>query len=267
MSAWLDLLARVLHPARPTLAWCADEAGRHARERRPIAEARARAVADCVARIEAARADVFEANDGVVTGRMTALEAEWRSLSRRADRDGDAMDLWARIAPLAWRDQKKWRVGDPARYADAAIALASDVAGVETAEAAIDALRKMLPLPSRTRWCFDDGTDVDIRDLLATPLLTARGRLHARDGARFAEEGATELMNRVHADARERLPERPRLATSLAHAAFVDTVWAITMADEPSPTAALFALWRTGYTIAWIDAAAVTLAIPTAALT
>jgi hypothetical protein len=262
MNDWLAALEHVHRPARGALARCCEEADRHARERRPINEARARAVAECVARIEAARADVFAAKDGVVSARMTQLEAEWRRLSRRADRDGDAMELWARIAPPAWRDQKKWRAFDPDRYAEAAIALASDVSGVEAAEAAVDALRRVLPIPALTRWCFDDATPFDVRALLAEPLRAATERLASRDGGPFALARASLLETRVHEAARARLPEA--LARGIAHAAFVDAVWNAARIGEPSPAAPLRALWRTGYTIAWIDARAVTLAIPSA---
>jgi hypothetical protein len=264
MTSWLAAADHVLRPARPALASCCEAADRHARARRPITEARAQAVADCVSRIEAARADIFAAKDGVVTARMTELEAEWRRLARRADHDGDAMELWARIAPRAWRDQKKWRVGEPERYADAAIALASDPLGVGAAEAAIDALRRAcsaFSLPRRTRWCFDDGTDFDVRTLFEAPLRSATERLASQDGGHFALARAEQQKTRVYEAARERLRERHALAGAIAHAAFVDAVWTAAM-RSPSPALPLRALWSSGYTIAWIDDRVVTLAIP-----
>jgi SAM-dependent methyltransferase len=45
-------------------------------------ETRAQAIADCVRRIEDARAAVLATNDGVVTARMTDLEREWLTLVR-----------------------------------------------------------------------------------------------------------------------------------------------------------------------------------------
>jgi hypothetical protein len=107
-DSWLRLIDGVLRPARPRLEGCLRERERHLETRRSFEEARARAIAQCEARIEAARAQVLAANDGVVTSRMTELEREWRRLSR-PDPDAGLMDLWARVAPPAWIDRKRWR--------------------------------------------------------------------------------------------------------------------------------------------------------------
>src|SRR5262245_39454376 len=117
---WLKLVDGVLRPVRPRLEFCVRERERYIAERQVAADQRTRAVAACVARIEAARAEVFAAGDGVVSTRMTALEREWRALSR-SDDDGTLMDLWARIAPSTWIDRKRWRDADPASRVDAAV--------------------------------------------------------------------------------------------------------------------------------------------------
>lgn len=92
--------------------------------------ARAKASADVVRRIEDARARVFDANDGVVTEKMTRLEREWRLLQRR-DPDDGLMDLWARIAPAHWQDRKMWRDESGDARLDLAVALAADVDAID----------------------------------------------------------------------------------------------------------------------------------------
>jgi molybdopterin synthase catalytic subunit len=62
---------------------CLRERETHLAERRLFAERRAQALASCEARIEALRAEVFAAKDGVVSLRMTDREREWRMLARR----------------------------------------------------------------------------------------------------------------------------------------------------------------------------------------
>src|SRR6187549_1515597 len=107
-DAWLHLLDSVLRPGRPRLERCLRERERHLEAQRAVAEDRARAIARCEARIETARARVFANNDGIVTSWMTELEREWRRLARR-DPERGLMDLWARVAPPAWIDRKRWR--------------------------------------------------------------------------------------------------------------------------------------------------------------
>ena len=184
-EAWLRVVDSLLRPARPRLAECRAEAERMAQA---FASERARAVADCERRIEALRAEVFAAKNGVVTASMTALEREWRRLSR-GDRDGELMDIWARIAPRSWVDRKRWR---DAPQLETAVLLAADPEGVEQAEDAIGG--------ARVRW---------------RPL-----------GEDF--EGMPELVGghlldeTVQAAVLARFPERPHLARAVALAARVD---------------------------------------------
>lgn len=162
-----------------------------------VAKNRARALAECEARIEAARADVFAARDGVVTANMTALEREWRRVSR-GDREGEAMDVWARIAPSAWLDRKRWR-GTPEPM-EAAVLLAADIDGVEVAERGF----------ARVSW-RPLGTDWD-----GMPALVER----ALGSAGLVDET-------VHAAMLARFPDRPHLARAVALAARADsrTYW------------------------------------------
>jgi len=156
LGTWLPVLDRVLRPARPDAERCVREGERHREARRIIEGARAASLAECAGRIERARAAVFAANDGTVPRLMTDLEREWLTLAR-TDPDGVLMDLWARIAPRSWHDHKRWRGSDAAAQLDAAIALASDVPGVEAAESAMGALRSSLGawgtrIGARVRW-------------------------------------------------------------------------------------------------------------------
>jgi len=227
-DSWLELVDSVLRPARPYLERCVREREQHLAARRSAGDERRRAVAACEARIEAARADVFSAKDGVVGARMTTLEREWRLLSR-TDPDAGLMDLWARIAPPAWIDRKLWRGSEAAARLDAAIALAADPDGVDAAEAAIAVLRKTsaTPIGPRIRWRMLTS------DFECTTTLL----------------GDQPLDPRVHDHALSRLPERPALARDLARAAFVDA-------------RALGQLWRTGYVLSALDASGVTIEIP-----
>src|SRR5450432_1499541 len=129
-DTWTEILDRVRRPARPHLELCMRERERHSAARQRLAEERARQIARCVQSINALRNAAFASNDGVVTRRMTELEREWRRLTRE-DPDAGLMDLWARIAPPAWVDRKKWRDSAPAARLDAAIALAADAENVD----------------------------------------------------------------------------------------------------------------------------------------
>jgi hypothetical protein len=269
LEPWLKLVDGVLRPARPRLGRCAGERERYLAARQAAADARSRAVADCVARIEAARAEVFAARDGVVSARMTALEREWRALSR-SDEDGALMDLWARVAPSSWIDRKRWRDADAARRVDAAVALASDVEGVEAAEAAIGALRRALAqwntsVACRIRWRPFAGDFEGTAELLGPPLRAAREALSVRDGARLALEGARKIEREVERAARARFPERAVLARALAHAAYVDVVWrAASFAPEANPVTPLRRLWQSGYVLSALDARDATIELPLA---
>lgn len=251
-EAWLEVVDRLLRPARPRLAQCLEERERHRARRARVDAERRQAIADCERRIGDARARVFAANDGIVGGTMTALEREWRLLSRR-DPDAGLMDLWAAIAPEAWIDRKRWRDSAPAAQLDAAIALASDPEGVDAAESAVRALAKALaPFGVRIGASirFRVGTeDADaVSALLDAPLRASPAAVTAR--ARRLEED-------VLAATRGRFPDRPLLGRGVARAAFVDAVM-----GRASPLAPLAALWRTGYAPAAIDAEQVVLEVP-----
>ncbi|MBS2020183.1 MAG: hypothetical protein JST00_45410 [Deltaproteobacteria bacterium] len=229
-------------------------------------------MADCEARIQRARAAVFAADDGVVTASMTTLEREWRMLAR-TDRDAGLMDLWASIAPASWLDRKLWRDSPPAAQLDAAIALAADAEGVEAAEAAARDVRDAflaweIPVGERIRWRLGDR-DVDATSDLLSEVLraaTATATEPSREAVR-----ARSLEQAVRAALTARLPERPLLAGSIAHAAFVDRVLCarrhlhadrLRMDEErPSPAWALYGVWRTGHAIASIDDAGIVLAV------
>ncbi len=210
---------------------------------------------------------MFAADDGVIAPHMTELEREWRRLSR-FDPDGGLMDLWARIAPVSWVDRKRWRDSDATAQLDAAVALASDVAGVEAAESALGSLRVALaawgtPLGPRVRFRWFD-TDRDcVSDLLAAPERAAREALAKRDAGPVILERALQLERAVYDAARNRFIDRPLLAQALAHAACVDGLLVATASTErPNPVTPLCALWRTGYTLAALDATGATLEIP-----
>ncbi len=260
-DVWLGVVDGILRPARPHLERCLEQRERHLAERRRRDDARARAIDDCVRRIESARARVFASADGVVTSEMTDLEREWRRLSRK-DRDAGLMDLWARVVPASWMDRKLWRDSDAATQLDAAVALASDVEGVAAAEAAVASLRAAasawdvrLGPRIRFRMLADDADPTS--DLLVEPLRAASAGLRS---------SVLERAERLEHDVRDamlaRLPERPLLARSVARAAFVDVLWRVaTVRDHANPAAALRALWTTGYVLAAADTSGVTLAI------
>jgi hypothetical protein len=184
---WTRLVDSLLRPARPRLEECRADAERIAAD---IAGKRARARAECEARIESLRAQVFAARDGVVTAQMTALEREWRRLSR-GDRDGDLMNVWSRIAPARWIDQKRWR---DAPQLETAVLLASDPDGVELAE---ETLMKADSPPPRIRW---------------RPLGADFEKMPALVGGSLLDEG-------IHDAVLARFPDRPHLARAVALAA------------------------------------------------
>lgn len=250
-ESWLGLVDRLLRPERPGLAACARERDRHLAERARVEDERRRAMADCERRIEAARARVFAADDGVVTLAMTALEREWRLLARR-DPDGALMDLWARMTPSSWWDEKRWRDSPAAEQLEVAVALASDVAGVEAAERAarafVDACGLRVAPRVRFRIVRED-TDA-LTDLLAEPIRVASAGMSTSALAR-AEGLAAEIEAAVLA----RLPERPGLAHGVARAAFADALRA-------APAAPLRDVLATGYGLMSADASGITLELP-----
>ncbi|NUO51619.1 MAG: hypothetical protein HOV80_22410 [Polyangiaceae bacterium] len=266
-DSWLNLIGRLFVPARPQLGTCLEARGTYAEARRLAVERQARAVSDCVARIEAARADVFAANDGIVTSKMTDLEREWRWLSR-LDPDAALMDAWAQLAPARWVDHKRWRDVDPDTRLDAAIALASDVEGVEAAEAAASALRAALApwgrtIGARVRWRWFDADFEATDELYETALDAATDALAAVPGAAAVLERAQGLGREAREVVLARFPDREVLAAAVAHAAFVDALWhASEFRERVNPVAPLMDLWRSGYVLTAVDATGVTLAIP-----
>jgi hypothetical protein len=266
-QAWLELVGAVLKPARPHLERCLRERELHvARERHSCAR-QARALADCRARIERARAAAFAAGDGIVTWEMTCLEREWRALSR-SDSDGKLMDLWARVAPAAWLDRKLWRDSDPAVQLDAAIALAADPEGVDAAESAARSLRVVLaawgtPVGARIRWRLVERDADATSVLLAEPLRAASGELAARGAHSIVFGRARRLELEVRGALGARFPARPLLAQGVSHAAFVAGVFrAASLTGRPDPVVPLQKLWATGYALSAIDSSGVTLEIP-----
>ena len=265
-DSWLKVVGAVHRPARPERERCLRERETHLLARRSFAEARARAVAQCEARIEEARAAVLAANDGVVSFRMRDLEREWLLLTR-SDAERGLRDLWARVAPVTWIDRKRWRDSAPAAQLDAAIALAADADGVEAAEAAVASLRVALaawglPVGSRIRWHAHAHDFEHTTALLAEPLRAAADALSARGVLPVVVERARGAERDVREAARVQFLERPLLVDALGHASFVDFVWRAASLAAPSPVTALSALWMTGYALSAVDPAGVTLEIP-----
>jgi hypothetical protein len=235
-DVWLDLTGILLRPARPRLARCMAERERHVAERKRVADERLRAISACERRIELARAAVFAASDGVVGAKMTDLEREWRSLAK-VDPDGGVMDLWARIAPPEWHDRKLWRDGPAIDRVDLAVALASDVQGIQDAETAVGRLRAAyakegFEIEERISWRFFDHD----RALFVTTF--------------------REPPPRIREDVRDavlaRFSDRPLLARDVGYLA----------TQKGDAVEAVRALWRTGYGIQSLDARGVTLEIP-----
>ncbi len=282
MHAWFELIGSVLRPRRSGLERCRQEREGYVVARRAKSERTTRAVKDCERSIETLRAQLFAANDGFVGARMTELERTWRTLSR-VDPDAGLMDLWARIAPASWIDQKRWRGSSSTTRLDAATLLAADVSGVEAAESAVRSLGLALaawgtPLGSRIQWRLPDEETQDRPDhaeaLLATPLRAASEALVASDVEEIVVGRARRFQDEVREAARSRIPERPDLVRSIAHAAFVDYLFDAVargsdarsaqrgLGDRPNPVVPLSALWATGYAIAAVDSSGVTLEIP-----
>ena len=226
-DVWLDLPRSLLRPTRCDLVRCLAEREHHLARRKVVSDERTRAIADCERRIERARAQVFAASDGVVGATMTVLEREWRALAK-VDPDGGVMDLWAAIAPRTWHDQKRWRDCPPMDRVDLSVALASDVEGVETAEAAARRLGA-----KRVAWRFTD-----------------------HDRAVFVTTTFREPPPRLREDVRDAvlasLPDRPLFARDVAFLA--------TQKGEIVET--VRTIWRAGYGIHAIDAHGITLECP-----
>jgi hypothetical protein len=265
-SDWLELLDRVLRPARPGLSRCLAERSRHLERGRDADAARALELSACEQRIIEARAAVFAAADGVVSAGMTELERQWRRLARLRAEQG-MMELWASLSPASWIDHKRFRDSPPARWLDAAVALAADVEGVERAEQAVVALRLRLApfgkqLAGHVRWRLLEQDPEPIGALLAGALRAARDACPAPQRATLLERGR-HAERVVLAAALERLPDRPLLARDVAHAAQVDCVWRLAgLPERENPVGALRALWQTGYVLSEVEPACITLELP-----
>jgi hypothetical protein len=255
-NPWLEILDRILRPARPDLGRCIAMRELHLAAWRPFSDGLVRAMTNCEQRINDARAVVFAADDGVVGGRMTLLEREWRTLMRRNSEAG-AMDLWARIAPPTWIDRKRWRDSAAPLQLDAMIALASDVAGVEAAERATANVRP----GASVRWRLLEKDAETATDLLAEPLREATDAIRPAHRPRITER-LRRLERRVHWTARTRFHDRPGLSRDISHAAFVDGMWRVAFGIPNPRVRALGDLWKTGYAISEMTGAWVTLEIP-----
>jgi hypothetical protein len=237
-DVWLELPGSLLRPARPDAARCLKERERHLTERKRLSDERGRKIADCERRIEHLRAAVFAASDGVVGRRMTELEREWRMLAK-VDPDAGLMDLWARVAPPAWHDQKRWRDCPAIDRVDIAVALACDVEGVEAAEEGARRLRSVyeteagLTIAARIGW-----------------------RLFDHDRAVFVTSTAREAAPPIREDVRDavlaRFPDRPLFARDVAHLA----------TQKGALVDAVRAIWRSGYGVHTLDAGGITLELP-----
>lgn len=248
----------LLRPSRPRLDACLRAREAHVESRRVLGQRRARIIAECEARIVAAREEIFAAHDGVVTSRMTDLEREWRLLSRQ-DPDNGLMDLWASVVPTTWLDRKRWRDSDRAAQLDMAIALASDTDGVDEAERAIDVLRASLATTGtlvgrRTKW-RPDGVDYpDTVALLSNSVAVAREALAKREGERVVVARGQERAEEISRAVLAHHPERRVLAHAVGYAAFVDHLWdAARLPGKGNPAMALHALWKTGYVLQSVD--------------
>jgi prophage DNA circulation protein len=177
------------------------------------------------------------------------------------------MDLWARIAPRSWHDRKPWRDSDAIAALDVAVALASDVPGVEAAERAVTSLRSALAawethIGPRIRWRAIDREEECVVALLARPLVTAEATLLGTHAEATIHQRGERTKHAVHEAVRARLPARPLLADSLAHAACVESIFRAASADRPNPASALRDLWMTGYALTEADESGVTLEVP-----
>ncbi len=271
-DTWLKLVGRVLRPTRSRLEFLERERERHVEEQRALGERRTRAVGRCCARIEAARAEIFAADDGVVSWKMLELEREWRRLSRN-DVDGALMNLWARLVPSRWHDHKRFRDSAPDRRLDAVIALASDVDGIDAAVTAIDALRPTLvpfgvTVRQRLRFRLAEEDFAGTRELFAGSRAAALTALETialddRSYSNAAVAQAEELSVAVREAASARFPTRGLLVESLASAAGLDVLWrAARLSSEHNPVTPLRALWATGYVLSVLDATGLTLELP-----
>lgn len=264
---WREIVDSLLRPSRPELTRCLEARAAHRAARAAQEEARARMLADCVARIESARAEVFASGNGVVSKRMTELEREWRVLSR-VDADAGMMQLWARMAPPSWIDRKLWRGNATAAQLDVAVGLAADPAGVDAVSVCVLALQEW-----NKRWGVAIGPRVAFRPFegdgsVATALLAparqvAERALAAQDYAVVARERADRVEAEIRDAVLARFPSRPGLAADVAGAAFVEAVWrAASQGQSHDPTTPFAIIWRAGYSLACANESGVSIEVP-----
>lgn len=265
-DVWISAARRLSRPARLDLPRCLRARAEHVERLRARERERASARSACEAEIERERARVFGADDGVVSSRMTELERAWRRLSR-TDPEAGLMDLWAEVVPRTWVDRKRWRESPPSAWVDAAVALASDVPGVEAAEGAARRLSAALSAwgvalgPPRFRLAPIHDVAI-VERLLREPLKRSLDGLLRGGVARRVVERA-HLRERAVCDAaRAALCPGSPLAAEVAHGAFVADVLRAARLDLADPTAPLADLLRTGYAISSADASALVLIVP-----
>lgn len=256
----------MLLPARPRLTACLEARAGHLGRRGDRAGAKLRALSSCERRIDDARAEVLAADDGVVTGRMTALEREWRKLAS-PDPEAGLMDLWAELAPPGWIDRKRFRDAAAEGRLDAVVALASDPDGVDTAERAAVTLRRALAphgvaLGERVVWRPLGADRECLASVLSARVGFARAACPREIEARVVER-AQQVRSEVERAVLRRYEDRPLLAAELAAAAELDFVWqASSLASTESPVEPLRVIYECGYALAAADAASVVLEFP-----
>jgi hypothetical protein len=267
-ALWTDLIGAILKPARPRLSVCRRRADAHLADHRRTEERRLLALADCRARIEGARATVFAAGDGVVRGDMTALEREWRTLSREERSiEERTLALWGEIAPTPWAGRLRWTPsGDLASDIEAAVTLASDPIGIEQAEAAA---RRLAPAASFT-WHVGPGPRIArASEHLADVLRALTDAIAPRYGGAALLARADEREREVSAAASDSpaIAAVEGLSADVGFVARLDFLWRARSVDSRAgsvecPGAAWIDLWRTGYVVSSLDTDAITLGAP-----
>jgi hypothetical protein len=258
-AAWNGLLAALLRPARPLLAQCRARAEEHANTDRHARELHAQALADCRARIELARSSVFEAGDGVVDARMTALEREWLALARAERPNGR---------------------GERALLAQA---LASDPEGIVRAESCARHFASTLSawgleVGATMTWLIADEPVIGARARADALLDVPLRALTAAIAPTYGAEGVGARAQRLERELLDAASDSPIVA-DVALVARVDFFWRACAIDGrcvpagypnagrkfdelESPAAALLDLWRTGYVLTAIDSTGMTLGAP-----
>lgn len=291
-SSFHDLARTLLRPTPTRLEHCWAIAAAQQARRRKGTEERTRRLAECERRIEAARARVFAAADGVVREEMTSLEREWRTLAQGLRLDpSDVAMLWRAVAPRGSSAALPLRDGtDGERGWDAVIALASDPDGVAKAESSARLLTEAL-----SGWGVTAARRVEWVVSLALPTRSIAEALfdaptRASQAALVATYGGDAIVLRA-ARHREELFARltvasrgagQELVSDVAQASFTQHLWNACVVerrvvpdghpnagrsfhDLPHPTTALVELWRTGYVLLSVGTEVVTLgALPAA---